>query len=38
MKFVIGLTGNIGSGKTIVSEHIHNNYGASKRGYSQILM
>lgn len=38
MKLVIGLSGSIGSGKTTVSEHLQNNYGASKRGYSQILM
>ncbi|MEA3255864.1 MAG: AAA family ATPase [Candidatus Altiarchaeota archaeon] len=38
MKFVIGLAGTIGSGKTIVSEHIHKKYGAGQKRFSQILM
>ncbi len=38
MKFVIGLCGRIGSGKTVVSEYLHKNYGASQRRFSQILM
>lgn len=38
MKLVIGLCGRIGSGKTVVSEYLHKNYGASQRRFSQILM
>ncbi len=38
MKLVIGLTGNIGAGKTAVSEHLHKKYGADQVRFSQILM
>lgn len=38
MKLVIGLCGRIGSGKTVVSDYLHKNYGASQRRFSQILM
>jgi dephospho-CoA kinase len=38
MKLVIGLTGNIGAGKTVVSDHLHKRYGADQVRFSQILM
>lgn len=38
MKQVIGLTGNIGAGKTAVSDHLHKKYGADQLRFSQILM
>jgi dephospho-CoA kinase len=38
MKQVIGLTGNIGAGKTAVSDHLHRKYGADQLRFSQILM
>jgi dephospho-CoA kinase len=38
MKLVIGLTGNIGAGKTVVSDHLHKKYKADQVRFSQILM
>ncbi|MFZ2455144.1 MAG: AAA family ATPase [Candidatus Altiarchaeia archaeon] len=38
MKLVIGLTGNIGAGKTVVSDHLHKKYGADQVRFSRILM
>jgi len=38
MKLVIGLVGKIGSGKTIVSDYLHEKYGAKQMRFSQILM
>lgn len=38
MKLLIGLAGSIGSGKTIISEHLHERYKASEKRFSQILM
>lgn len=38
MKLVIGLVGQIGSGKTAVSEHIQDKYGGREHRFSQILM
>ncbi|MBU2559877.1 AAA family ATPase [archaeon] len=38
MRLVIGLMGRIGSGKTAVSEHLQENYGAREHRFSQILM
>jgi dephospho-CoA kinase len=38
MKLVIGLTGNIGAGKTIISDHLHKKYGADQVRFSRILM
>jgi dephospho-CoA kinase len=38
MKLVIGLTGNIGAGKTVVSEHLHKKYKADQVRFSRILM
>ena len=38
MKLVIGLTGNIGAGKSVISDHLHKKYGAERFRFSQILM
>jgi len=38
MKLVIGLVGEIGGGKTAVSEHLKEKYSASQHRFSQILM
>lgn len=38
MKLVIGLTGNIGAGKSVISDHLHEEYGAERFRFSQILM
>ncbi len=38
MKLVIGLVGEIGGGKTAVSNHLRDKYGASQHRFSQILM
>ncbi len=38
MALIIGLCGRIGSGKTVLSNYLHKNYGASQRRFSQILM
>lgn len=38
MKLVIGLTGNIGAGKTVISNHLHKKYKADQLRFSQILM
>lgn len=38
MKLVIGLTGNMGAGKTVASEYLHKRYGADQLRFSQILM
>ena len=38
MKLVIGLVGEIGGGKTAVSNHLKEKYGASQHRFSQILM
>ncbi len=38
MKWVIGLVGEIGSGKTVVSNHLRDRYNASQHRFSQILM
>lgn len=38
MKIVIGLVGEIGGGKTAVSEHLKEKYSASQHRFSQILM
>ncbi|MFQ6137212.1 MAG: AAA family ATPase, partial [Candidatus Hydrothermarchaeales archaeon] len=38
MKLVVGLVGRIGSGKGVVSEHLHEKYGASQHRFSQVLM
>jgi len=37
-KLLIGLTGNIGAGKTIVSDYLHRKYNAEQLRFSQILM
>jgi len=38
MKLVIGLIGEIGGGKTAVSEHLREKYNASQHRFSKILM
>ena len=38
MKLVIGLVGEIGGGKTAVSNHLKEKYSASQHRFSQILM
>ncbi len=38
MKLVVALAGRIGSGKTVVVEHLEAGYGADTRRFSQILM
>jgi len=37
MTLYIGLAGRIGSGKTVVSKHLQDNYGANERRFSEIL-
>ncbi|MBN2014769.1 MAG: AAA family ATPase [Candidatus Altiarchaeota archaeon] len=38
MKLVVGLSGKMGSGKTVVSRYLHKKYGAEQMRFSQILM
>lgn len=38
MKLVVGLSGKIGSGKTVVSKYLASRYGANQMRFSQILM
>ena len=38
MKLVIGLSGKMGSGKTVVSDHLLDRYGAKQLRFSKILM
>ncbi|MFQ5888143.1 MAG: AAA family ATPase [Candidatus Hydrothermarchaeales archaeon] len=38
MKLVVGLIGRMGSGKGVVSDHMHEKYGASQHRFSQVLM
>lgn len=38
MKFVVGLAGRMGSGKTVVSDYLCRKYGAKQMRFSQILV
>ncbi len=38
MSLVVGLVGRMGSGKGVVSDYLHEKYGASQHRFSQVLM